>query len=348
MPTQYTVKKGDTLSHIARQFGFQNWELLWNDEANNALRTKRKKPELILPGDQVTIPEKKPKKEKVSTGQPAKFQLAPSPPLAAFSLTISDTLGNAFDGLDVELRMPDANTSKVFKTDSNGLIEIKDPTLKAGEIEVVSVVDKKGDPEISYKDRLPSPLAVGQTHTLKLPNKRKVADDIASAAGVARRASWGAARPKKELDPDWDYDTVVVHHSGNSGEKSAKAIQTKHFSTGYDDIAYEYVVTLSGQILEGRHIAFKSAGNSEHNTSKVAVIVAGDFEHQVWDDDDDPTQAAVDAVVKIANVLKAHFPITKLVGHRDLPRAKGDTECPGAELYKFMDEMRTKTGLAGP
>src|SRR5690242_18305533 len=153
MPTQYTVKKGDTLSHIARQFGFQNWELLWNDEANNALRTKRKKPELILPGDQVTIPEKKPKKEKVSTGQPAKFQLAPSPPLAAFSLTISDTLGNAFDGLDVELRMPDANTSKVFKTDSNGLIEIKDPTLKAGEIEVVSVVDKKGDPEISYKDR---------------------------------------------------------------------------------------------------------------------------------------------------------------------------------------------------
>jgi len=348
MTTQYTVKKGDTLSQIAQQFGFKNWELVWNDASNNELRARRKKPEQILPGDQVTIPEKTPKKEKVSAGQPAKFQMAAAPPLAAFSLTISDAQGNPFDGLDIELRMPDANTSNAFKTDKNGLIEIKDPKLKSGEVEVVSIVDKKGDPEISFKDRLPSPLAVGLAHTLKLPNKRKVADDIASTAGVARRASWGASRPKKELDPDWDYDTIVVHHSGDSGEKSAKAIQTKHFSKDFDDIAYEYVVTLEGQILEGRHLAFKSAGNSEHNTGKVAIIVAGDFEHQIWDDDDDPTQVAIDAVVKIANALKVHFPITKLAGHRDLPRAKGDTECPGTELYKFMDEMRTKTGLAGP
>src|SRR6188768_1125924 len=133
MTTQYTVKKGDTLSQIAQQFGFKNWELVWNDASNNELRARRKKPEQILPGDQVTIPEKTPKKEKVSAGQPAKFQMAAAPPLAAFSLTISDAQGNPFDGLDIELRMPDANTSNAFKTDKNGLIEIKDPKLKSGE-----------------------------------------------------------------------------------------------------------------------------------------------------------------------------------------------------------------------
>ena len=40
--------------------------------------------------------------------------------------------------------------------------------------------------------------------TVIIPNKRKVADDIAASAGVVRRATWGAAPPKKELEQDWD------------------------------------------------------------------------------------------------------------------------------------------------
>ncbi len=347
-PTKHIVAKGDTLSKIAKDHGFQNWTVVWNCEENAELRTARGRPERILPGDEVSIPQRVEKRVRVVTGEAGKFRLAETPPLAAFALTIKDQVGGGpFGDLDVELRMPNADPAS-YRTDQAGLIEIRDESNKSGEVEVVSIRDPGSVPAISYRAYVPEPLELGTSHELVIPNKRKVADAIAASAGVVRRSAWGASPPRKELDQDWDYVTVVIHHSGDSGEKSPGGIQQKHFSKGYDDIAYEYVVTLGGTIYEGRHIAFKSAGNSEHNTGKIAIIIAGDFEHQWWDEDDDPTQAAADAVVRLVSALKAHFPLTQLIGHRDLPRAKGDTECPGEELYKLLDEMRSRTGLAGP
>lgn len=347
-PSKHIVAKGDTLSKIAKDHGFQNWAVVWNCDGNASLRALRIKPERIVPGDEVSIPQRVTKKARVTPGEPGKFRLVEAPHLAAFTLTVKDQVdGGPFGGLDVELQLPNAESSS-YRTDEAGLIEIREEENTSGEVEVVSIQDRGSEPAISYRKYIPGPLELGTSHELIIPNKRKVADAVAASAGVVRRATWGAAPPKKELEQDWDYGTVVIHHSGDSGEKSPAGIQQKHFSKGYDDIAYEYVVTLEGAIYEGRHIAFKSAGNSEHNTGKIAIIIAGDFEHQWWDEDDDPTQNAVDAVVKLVSALKAHFPLTQLVGHRDLPRAKGDTECPGAELYKLLDEMRLKTGLTGP
>lgn len=349
MTTSYIVKRGDTLSQIAKQHGFLNWQVVWDDPGNDAVRAKRGRPELIQPGDEVLIPVKSVKFEKVDAKKPARFQLVQAPPLAAITINLVDRKGAAYAALEVGLRLPSASTVQTFISDDQGLIEVKDPALTtSGEVEVVSLVDNTADPSISYADFLPQPLEMGQCHELVVPNKRKVADTIATAAGVVRRKSWGAAPPKVELDPDWDFDTIVIHHSGNSGERSPKHLQEKHFASGYDDIAYQYVVSLDGELFEGRHLAFKSAGNSAHNTGKIAIIVAGDFEHQWWDSDDDPTQAAIDGIVKIVNALKAEFPIKKLVGHRDLPRAKGDTECPGEELYKLLGKVRAQTGLTGP
>lgn len=347
MSDKHVVNAGDTISQIAYDHGFKNWELVWNDTANKALRDKRGEPTKIQPGDEVAIPQKTAKKLPVTPGATSAFQLSPSPPLPTFSLTMQDRVSAPFAKLEIEYRLPGAGTSKKARTDASGVMQITDASLKSGEVEIVDIVDDSASPKISYSDFIGAPLKVGRAHTMTVPNKRKVADHIATSAGVARRSTWGAAPPKKDLDPDWDYDTVVIHHSGDGGEKSAKKIQAKHFATGYDDIAYEYVVQLSGKIEEGRHIAFQSAGNSAHNTKKIAIIMAGDFEHQWWDVDDDPTPVALAAIVKLVNVLKTQFPLTRLVGHRDLPRAKGPTECPGGELYKHMGDLRTKTGL-GP
>jgi hypothetical protein len=58
MPTAeiYKVKKGDTLASIAKSFGHKKWETIWNAAENKPLASKRKKPEAIEPGDQLTIP----------------------------------------------------------------------------------------------------------------------------------------------------------------------------------------------------------------------------------------------------------------------------------------------------
>ncbi len=56
MADVYKIKKGDTLSGIAKQHGHKKWETIWDAPENKALVSKRKKPELIQPGDQLTIP----------------------------------------------------------------------------------------------------------------------------------------------------------------------------------------------------------------------------------------------------------------------------------------------------
>lgn len=52
------IKKGDTLSGLAKAYGFKpsQWPTIWNDAKNAKVKSVRKKPELICPGDILHIP----------------------------------------------------------------------------------------------------------------------------------------------------------------------------------------------------------------------------------------------------------------------------------------------------
>jgi nucleoid-associated protein YgaU len=56
--SKHIVAKGDTLSKIAKDHGFQNWAVVWNCDENANLRALRIKPERIVPGDEVSIPQR--------------------------------------------------------------------------------------------------------------------------------------------------------------------------------------------------------------------------------------------------------------------------------------------------
>ena len=52
----YTVRPGETLSSIARQFGFSTWRDIYYNPANPSLRARRPDPDQLRPGDQIMIP----------------------------------------------------------------------------------------------------------------------------------------------------------------------------------------------------------------------------------------------------------------------------------------------------
>jgi hypothetical protein len=54
----YLVKQGDHLSGIAHAFGYSDYDTIWNDPNNAALKQLRKNPHVLFPGDSIFIPDK--------------------------------------------------------------------------------------------------------------------------------------------------------------------------------------------------------------------------------------------------------------------------------------------------
>jgi hypothetical protein len=352
MPTKHTVTSGETISEIAQRNGFQDWRLVWNWSGNQGLRNHRGAPEHIQPGDTVEIPDRTTKTRPVSAGGTHRFQLKSVEPLPLVEIGVFDKRqpNVGLKGYKLVLRHPGAATDTTHQIPANGVIRLEGQSVSGGVVTIVDLVDDRADPTIRYPEVQGRELQTGRSHQVLVPDKRGIADAIAAALGIMRRADWTARQPSKELEPAWDYATVVIHHLGNNVGKSPKEIQDYQMSLEsdpFDDIAYEYIVQLDGRVQEGRHLAFLSAANSKQNTGKIAIILAGDFEPQWYDaSDDDVTDAGLNRIVALVNTLKLYFPITRLIGHRDI--VPGKTECPGEELYKRLPELRAQTGLGGP
>ena len=69
----YVVKAGDCISSIAKQHG-HFWETVWTDPANAELRRIRGNPDILFPGDRVTVPALRIKEEPRPTDQRHRFR----------------------------------------------------------------------------------------------------------------------------------------------------------------------------------------------------------------------------------------------------------------------------------
>jgi hypothetical protein len=180
------------------------------------------------------------------------------------------------------------------------------------------------------------------------PAKLKAATDFLTANGIVTRAQWKARASKidasKPENLDWNYNTLVIHHSGRSGETDPVKVQNKHMDVRkWDDVGYHFMVHPDGTIYEGRGLVFKGSHVELANTGKVGILVMGNFETLIFGlGASDPTVQQMEAVKRLGKALiKLFSGIKVLGGHKDW---KKSTECPGNKLYPRLDEFRTALG----
>jgi hypothetical protein len=115
MPKTHTIAQGDSVSRIAELHGLAP-TTIWDDPSNKELRALRSRADVLLPGDVLTVPERRDKRLKLATGARHRFRRLGVPML--FELQLFDAGGNPLS--DREWQLDVDGTEYHGRTDANG------------------------------------------------------------------------------------------------------------------------------------------------------------------------------------------------------------------------------------
>jgi len=115
----HTVKQGEHLSGIAKQYGFTDFRTIWDRSENAEIKEKRKNPNILYPGDKLFVPDKEEKEESGETEECHHFKLKGTS--LKLRLVINDVGQQPLANTPCELHVG----AKVYEltTDDNGQIE---------------------------------------------------------------------------------------------------------------------------------------------------------------------------------------------------------------------------------
>jgi len=140
-PTAHIVRPGDCIASIARQYGFSDPSLIYNDPANQDLRRLRPNPNQLYPGDVVHLPEKEVLLEaRLRTGQ--KHVVVVPTARRKVRVRVLDAAGKprANQAFTIEVDSKSGNRKYEGTSDGDGVVEktisasIMSATLKIGEV----------------------------------------------------------------------------------------------------------------------------------------------------------------------------------------------------------------------
>jgi hypothetical protein len=129
MSRKHVVKQGEHLSSIAARYGLLESSVIWNAAENSDLRSKRKDPHQLLPGDKVFIPEVKPQTYTLATGQ--KHRLKVPRDKLILRLQALDIFGEPIASASGFLRVGERKLPATSAAD--GTVEVKDIPREAQE-----------------------------------------------------------------------------------------------------------------------------------------------------------------------------------------------------------------------
>ena len=138
----HTTQQGEHLSGIAHLHGFI-YDTLWQHAGNSELRNHRKTPHILLPGDDVSVPEKQLKEEQRSTDQKHTFRLKARPLILQLILDrrFGNPVANAPCDLQVDLDKASLVTSgdgelqrRIRPTDKKAILTVQENAAAQGQV----------------------------------------------------------------------------------------------------------------------------------------------------------------------------------------------------------------------
>ncbi|HEV3331703.1 MAG TPA: peptidoglycan-binding protein [Bryobacteraceae bacterium] len=119
MAGTYTVKQGDHLSKIAKEFGFSDYHTIWDHPNNAALKQQRSNPSVLYPGDSLFIPDRQQRLESRNTDKLHQFQA--KKPALKLRLALEDAYEKPIANAPCILAI--GSDSRNVTTDGSGKIE---------------------------------------------------------------------------------------------------------------------------------------------------------------------------------------------------------------------------------
>lgn len=103
MPIVHVVQQGECLSSIAHKYGFSDYKKIYDHGDNAEFKQRRPDPNLIFPGDRLTIPDKNVKTFSCATGQTHRFVV--KQPKRKLQLKLLDSAGEPIADIPYTLKL---------------------------------------------------------------------------------------------------------------------------------------------------------------------------------------------------------------------------------------------------
>jgi hypothetical protein len=144
--------------------------------------------------------------------------------------------------------------------------------------------------------------------------------------------------PKREL---------YVHHTVTSNRRRGRAeerqhmreLEQLHLARGFLTIGYSFVLFRSGRLYVGRGPRALPAAQGGHNSGTIAIACVGDYRT------DRLTRRIKARLIVAAVNVRVRRGVRLAGGHREAPNLRERTECPGANIMRWLPTLARRARL---